>query len=97
MAACTAVLFPLFPSRCHIETHLHTTLLTMLNFLGSVTFYSPLSDVPENGGSSFRTPSLSPPLSPLSIIPPLFGCPCECPRCNGCFTAPTPALSPFQD
>lgn len=59
-------------TRWHTET---ATLFTMLNSLYSVTFYFPLSDVPENGGSSFRTPSsplFSTPLSPLSLLSPLF-------------------------
>lgn len=38
-------------------------------------------------GAVSELPLLNPPLSPLSIIPPLLRCPCECPRCNGCFTA----------
>lgn len=78
-----------------------------LNLSGGVTFYSPLSDVPPRTGregSSSRTRSLSlpqppspPPISPHSLLSLLFfGCPCECPGCNGCFTAPAPALSPFQ-
>lgn len=41
----------------------------------------------EQFQNSLFSPFLNPPLSPLSIIPPLLRCPCECPRCNGCFTA----------
>lgn len=71
---------------------------SLLSSSSSVTFYSPLSDVPEKRRGAVSAlpllPSLS--LSPHSLLSLLlFGCPCECPRCNGCFTAPSSGAVPL--